>query len=186
MNWPSGNNEVFFKVCQCIFNISLSFPLGKGMALHFEKLKSPSTKDACAKFGWNWPSGSGEEDENVKSLHQDRGSDGRRDRQTDDGQQAIKKAHLNFHLRWATKKHIQIKQKFWNVHCISLFDAILRSNQEWFSSHKENRNTSSWIMEWLLYMLTTCHCVGWPKRTCKDLKSIQSSANCMYVWANWF
>ena len=24
----------------------------------------------CAKFGWNWPSGSGEEDENVKSLWQ--------------------------------------------------------------------------------------------------------------------
>ena len=23
-----------------------------------------------AKFGWNWPSGSGEEDENVKSLRQ--------------------------------------------------------------------------------------------------------------------
>ena len=22
----------------------------------------------CAKFGWNWPSSSGEEDENVKSL----------------------------------------------------------------------------------------------------------------------
>ena len=22
----------------------------------------------CAQFGWNWPSGSGEEDENVKSL----------------------------------------------------------------------------------------------------------------------
>ena len=22
----------------------------------------------CAKFGWNWPSGSGEEDKNVKSL----------------------------------------------------------------------------------------------------------------------
>ena len=24
----------------------------------------------CAKFGWNWPSGSGEEDDNVKSLRQ--------------------------------------------------------------------------------------------------------------------
>ena len=24
----------------------------------------------CAKFGWNWPSGSGEEDENVKHLRQ--------------------------------------------------------------------------------------------------------------------
>ena len=32
----------------------------------------------CAKFGWNWPSGSGE-DENVKSLRQQ----GRRPRTTD-------------------------------------------------------------------------------------------------------
>ena len=32
----------------------------------------------CAKFGWNWPGGSGEEDDNVKSLQ----TDG----QTDDGQ----------------------------------------------------------------------------------------------------
>ena len=34
----------------------------------------------CAKFGWNWPSGSGEEDENVKSLQ----TDGRTDRETTD------------------------------------------------------------------------------------------------------
>ena len=26
----------------------------------------------CAKFDWNWPSGSGEEDENVKSLQRQR------------------------------------------------------------------------------------------------------------------
>ena len=26
----------------------------------------------CTKFGWNWPSGSGEEDENVKSIRQQR------------------------------------------------------------------------------------------------------------------
>ncbi len=26
----------------------------------------------CAKFGWNWPSGSGEEVENVKNLRIDR------------------------------------------------------------------------------------------------------------------
>ena len=24
----------------------------------------------CVKFGWNWPSGSGEADENVKNLRQ--------------------------------------------------------------------------------------------------------------------
>ena len=30
----------------------------------------------CAKFGWNWPCGSGEEDENVKSLrHNDNNDD---------------------------------------------------------------------------------------------------------------
>ena len=51
----------------------------------------------CAKFGWNWPSGSGEEDENVKSLQ----TDGRTDRQTDAGRQVIRKAHLSFQLRWA-------------------------------------------------------------------------------------
>ena len=45
----------------------------------------------CAVFGWNWPSGSWEEDENVKSLQVD----------PDDGQQVIRKAHLSFQLRWA-------------------------------------------------------------------------------------
>ena len=35
----------------------------KNMALHLNKLESHSPKDAlCAKFGWNWLSGSGEED----------------------------------------------------------------------------------------------------------------------------
>ena len=39
----------------------------------------------CAKFGWNWPSGSGEEDENVKSLQTD--TDGQTDGRTDGGRQ---------------------------------------------------------------------------------------------------
>ena len=38
-------------------------PLKKGEALHLNKLESPSH---CL----HWPSGSGEEDENVKSLRQ--------------------------------------------------------------------------------------------------------------------
>ena len=37
-----------------------------------------------AKFGWNWSSGSGEEDENVKSLRQCRPYDN--DDNNDDGQ----------------------------------------------------------------------------------------------------
>ena len=40
----------------------------------------------CAKFDWNWPSGSGE-DENVKSLQTDRQTDGRTDRRRTTGDQ---------------------------------------------------------------------------------------------------
>ena len=36
------------------------------------------------KFGWNWPCGTGEEDENVKSLQTDGQTDGQTDRQTTD------------------------------------------------------------------------------------------------------
>ena len=36
------------------------------------------------KFDCNWPSGSGEEDENVKSLQMDGQTDRQMDRQTDD------------------------------------------------------------------------------------------------------
>ena len=58
-------------------------------------MNSNHPKKFCAKFGSNWPSSSREEDENVKSLQ----TDGQMGRQTDDGQQAIKKAHLSFQLR---------------------------------------------------------------------------------------
>ena len=45
----------------------------------------------CAKFAGNWPSGSGEEDENVKNLQTD-------GRTTDD-----QKSSVNLQLRWAKK-----------------------------------------------------------------------------------
>ena len=64
----------------------------------------------CAKFGWNWLSGSGEEDENVKSLQTDGRTDRLTDRQTDNGRKVIRKAHLSFQLRWAKNDHLII---FW-------------------------------------------------------------------------
>ena len=39
-----------------------------------------------AKFGYNWPSGSVEEDENVKSLRQHNDNDANDDDNDDDGQ----------------------------------------------------------------------------------------------------
>ena len=44
----------------------------------------------CVKFGWNWLSGSGEEDENVKSLQTDGKKDREMDRQTTDGRWSVK------------------------------------------------------------------------------------------------
>ena len=41
----------------------------------------------CAKFGWNWPSCSGEEDKNGKRLQTDRRTDGRTDRRRTTGDQ---------------------------------------------------------------------------------------------------
>jgi hypothetical protein len=58
------------------------------------KLETPPPRMICAKSGWNWPSGSGEDVEKVKVY-----------RQTDDGQPAIRIAHLSFQLRWAKNWH---------------------------------------------------------------------------------
>ena len=59
--------------------------------LYICKTLSPlQPRTLCAKFGLNWPSGSGEGYENVKSLP----TDG----QTDDGRQAIRKG---WKLKWA-------------------------------------------------------------------------------------
>ena len=49
----------------------------KGEDLHLKKkeFNTPNPMTLCAKFGWNWQSGSGE-DENVKKLQMDRQTDG--------------------------------------------------------------------------------------------------------------
>ena len=66
-----------------------------GVVLHLKKPECPETKDALCQFWLNWTSGSGEEDEHVKSLQ----TDG----QIDDGQQAIRKAHLSYQLELSAR-----------------------------------------------------------------------------------
>ena len=48
----------------------------------------------CAKFGWNWPEGSGDEDENVKSLR-------RRQHQQQPGQRRTTDKLWSEKLTWA-------------------------------------------------------------------------------------
>ena len=60
-----------FRQCICI-RYSVNLPLEEGVILHLNKLESSLPKDAkCAKFCWNWPSGSGEEGENMKNIQTD-------------------------------------------------------------------------------------------------------------------
>ena len=58
-------------------------PLKKGVVLHLPL----NSRMLCANFGWNWPTGSCEEVENVKSFQTDIRTDG----QTDAGRQLIRK-----------------------------------------------------------------------------------------------
>ena len=44
----------------------------RGMALYLNKLESPSPIDVLCQVWLNWPSGSGNEVQNVKSLQTDR------------------------------------------------------------------------------------------------------------------
>ena len=64
------------------------------MVLLWTKLNPIHPRMLCAKFGWNWPSGSGEEVENRKSLQTDRQTDRRTDGQTTDERRSEK-------LTWA-------------------------------------------------------------------------------------
>ena len=73
------------------------------MALYLIKLDSPLPLNTCATFDWNKPSGSGGEDEHVKSLQTDRRQT---DRQWTTGDQ---KAYLSFQLRWAKKWQSDVK-----------------------------------------------------------------------------
>ena len=58
-NWLSGSGEDFFN----FFNVFLPFgnylPLERGGGFIWTNLNPHHPRMLCAKFGWNWPSGSG-------------------------------------------------------------------------------------------------------------------------------
>jgi hypothetical protein len=79
-------------------------PLGKGVPLHFNNLESPPPKDnLCQVWSklalWFW-----RRSQKCKSL------------QMDDGQRAIRKAHLSFQLRWAKNKIFIFKYIYAKFH----------------------------------------------------------------------
>ena len=90
LNWPSSFKERILKYFQYNFTISLLSSLVEGHGRSFEKKnESPLPKDQVwlklAQLFWR------------RSWKCEKFTDG----QTDDRQQAIRKDHLSFHLRWA-------------------------------------------------------------------------------------
>jgi hypothetical protein len=90
--WPAGSGEEDFKKKISVFLLfRYHLPLEKGYPLLMNKLNPIPLRMICAKSGWNWSSGSGEEVENVKVC---RRTDGRSDRRTPDNGRSEK-------LTWA-------------------------------------------------------------------------------------
>jgi hypothetical protein len=86
-----------------IFSVFLLFcyylPLERGNPLHLNKLESPLPKDDLCQVWLKLAQRFWRRSRKCKSLQTDRQTDG----QTDDGQTAIRIAHLSFQLRWAKK-----------------------------------------------------------------------------------
>ena len=62
-NWPCGSGKGFFKNFINVFLLfCIYLPLEKRMEPFIWRILNPlHPRMHCAKFGWNWPSGSGED-----------------------------------------------------------------------------------------------------------------------------
>ena len=69
-NWPSGSEEDFLNFVNVFCYFVIISPGKRAAPCNWTNLNPLHPRILCAKFGWNWPSGSGGGDENVKSLRQ--------------------------------------------------------------------------------------------------------------------
>ena len=70
-NWPTGSGEEDFIISSMHFRYFLIIsPWKRAGPFICTNLNPLHPRMHWTKFGWNWPSGSGEGDENVKSLQQ--------------------------------------------------------------------------------------------------------------------
>ena len=118
-NWPSGSGEEDFLILSTYFRYFVIISPWK-RAGHFiwTNLNPLPPRMLCAKFGWKWSSGSGEEDENRKSVQTDRQTD----IQTDDCRKVHRKAHFSCQIRWAKNRNtIDNKIKDWFINWLMVY-----------------------------------------------------------------
>ena len=69
-NWPSGSGEEDFSIFSLYFRYFVIIsPWKKVGPFISTNLSSHYPRIHCAKFGWNWPSGSGEEFFLISSMY---------------------------------------------------------------------------------------------------------------------
>ena len=98
-NWPSGCGEKDFLILSMYFcDFVIISPWKRVGPFIWTNLNPLHPRMLCAMFGWNWPSGSGVEDENVKRFTTKPMTP---TTTMDNGHILIRKAHLSLWLRWA-------------------------------------------------------------------------------------
>ena len=91
--WPAGSGEDFFLNFSVFLLFCYYLPLEKGYPLPLKTLESSPSKDDLCQVWLKLVQRFWRRSQKCKSLQ----TDGR----TDDGQRAIRIAHLSFQLRWA-------------------------------------------------------------------------------------
>jgi hypothetical protein len=87
---------IFFKFNEVLLLLLSS--LRKWPVLHLNNSEFPLAKDNLCQFSLEFAQRFCRRSRKCKTLN----------RQTDDGQQAIRKAHLSFQLRWANKRNTKV------------------------------------------------------------------------------
>ena len=105
-NWPSNSGEEGFKILSMYFcHFAIISPWKGAWPFIWTNLNLLYPRMFCVKFGWNWPSGSGEEDKDGKSLRTDvqtvRWTDGRRTT----GDQKSSLEQLSAQVIWGNTNH---------------------------------------------------------------------------------
>ena len=94
----------FFKAAILFYYFPIISHLGRAWLFNWTDLNPLHQGILCAKFGWNWLVVL---EKKMKMWKVYRLTD----RQTDDGRQVIRKAHLSFQLRWAKNEKCMFKVK---------------------------------------------------------------------------
>ena len=106
-NWLSGSGEEDFLISSMYFHYFVIIsPWKRAGPFIWTNLNPHYPRMLCAKFGWDWPSGSWEEEENVKSLQTDGQTNRRTDGRRTTGDQKFSSGELKKATIGNNKEHI--------------------------------------------------------------------------------